>query len=353
MSTARTFRGLLCVGLLFCAGAAAAQGGDSPSVDSPGVDSAGVQQEIKLGNAALHFGRYEEARKHFANASRLSGMTSAEAYRGLAWAELRLGNFKAAQENAGKALQLSSTDRERAEAHNLAGTALLQDFIESHHKDDLGAAVEQFQQAVKLDSKLDVAYFNLGTALVTSGRSAEGVAAFKKYLEVTPDGPLSGRVRRYIARPSLVQAVLAPDFRLTNADGQSISSDSLRGRFVLLDFWATWCPPCLAALPTLRGLSAELPSGRFALISVDEDSSQPVWRKFITRQQMHWSQCWDDNGVVYHSFGFAAVGDLSLPRYVLLDGDGVILQVFDGYDRPAKIADAVRHAVAGSETGQP
>ena len=316
--------------------------------------NSGLQREISLGNTALHLGRYAEALKHFANASRLSGETSSEAFRGLAWAELRLGNLKAVRENARKALQLAPGDRERAEAHNLSGTAWLQGYLESHHKDELRAAAEEFQQAVKLDPKLDVAYFNLGTALVMDGHSAEGAEAFRRYLEIAPEGPLSVRARRYVAKPSLVQAALAPDFTLKDAAGHAVSSESLRGRLALLDFWATWCPPCLAALPTLRGIAAEFPADRFALISIDEDAQGPVWRSFIAQQQMNWTQCRDDDGVVYHSFGFAAVGDLSLPRYVLLDADGVILHVFDGYDRPAKIADAVRQAVSSApKTVQP
>ena len=59
----------------------------------------------------------------------------------------------------------------------------------------------------------------------------------------------------------------------TRLDGVEESLSAYRGRVVLLDFWATWCAPCVDALPDLRELVAELPADRFALVavSVDED----------------------------------------------------------------------------------
>ena len=79
------------------------------------------------------------------------------------------------------------------------------------------------------------------------------------------------------------------DLKGTRLDGSEESLSDYRGRVVLLDFWATWCDPCVAALPTLRELVAELPTGRFAIVSISVDEKLETVTRFIEDEPMPWT----------------------------------------------------------------
>ena len=308
------------------------------------ADSGAVDREVQSGEAAIRQGRFGEAKRHFEQAESLGGPPSAEINAGIAVAELQTDHYEAARQREAKVLELVSTDHERAEAHNLIGTAWLRESAQgSANVDKLRAAEDSFQRAVKLDPVFDTAYFNLGNALLRQNREEEGMAAFKSFIEAAAKNPAYGR-----DLPLTPQA-RAPVFAITDSEGRVVSSASLRGRFVLLDYWATWCGPCIRALPAMRQLARYFPPSQFTVISVNEDSPNPeVWRKFIAQQKMDWIQVWDKNADLYHNFGLAPRPDLSIPRYVLLDRDGFVLRVYDGIDRLGLIAGQIVKTVTAA-----
>jgi thiol-disulfide isomerase/thioredoxin len=119
---------------------------------------------------------------------------------------------------------------------------------------------------------------------------------------------------------------------------------------VLLDFWATWCVPCIHALPVTRQLATYFPPDRFALISIDEDYDHPdLWRAFISRQKMNWLQIWDRNSDIYYGFGYAPRPELIIPRYVFIDPSGYILRVYGGTDRVGMMAGQIARTVAAAQ----
>jgi tetratricopeptide (TPR) repeat protein len=292
----------------------------------PGKSS--LEQEIETAEAAIHAGRFAEARQHFEQAERLGGH-SAEINAGIGISELQLGHYEASRQREAKVLELVAKDHERAEAHNLIGTAWLRESGQgATNLVMLRAAEESFQRAVQLDPVFDAAHFNLGNALLRQGREEEASAAFKNFLEAAANNPA------YELDVPLAPKALAPAFVTTDSSGHAVSSEALRGRFVLLDLWATWCGPCMRALPAMRQLAHYFPATELTMVSVNEDApDQDVWRKFIAQQKMDWVQVWDKNAQIYQSFHLAPPADLSLPRYVLLDRNGAVLRVYDGLDR--------------------
>jgi peroxiredoxin len=135
----------------------------------------------------------------------------------------------------------------------------------------------------------------------TAKRSAYGVAAFVTiilsghFAASLPDAIERGRegVRRtreaacQVLRPSAHNQVLgklpqpAPDFTLQNHDGQQVSLSSLRGRVVLVNFWATWCSTCVVEMPSLEKMAARLSGKPFTLLAVSVDDNWEVVRKFF------------------------------------------------------------------------
>jgi thiol-disulfide isomerase/thioredoxin len=301
---------------------------------------------IARGEAALRQGRYAEAKTFFEEAEKLPGVDEAEVNAGLALAELQLGHYEAARQREAKVLQLVSKPHELAEAHNLIGTAWLRESYETPaplKTQGLRTAEEEFRQALALDPLFDSAYFNLGTVLSQQGHAAGAAAAFKASIEAASKNPESA------GSLPLERQGLAPAFAAADSQGRTVSLESLRGRFVLLDFWATWCPPCIRALPIIRQLATFFPVNQFALISIDEDSdNRPRWSSFTSQQNMDWTQIWDQNSRIYygfHSFGLAAPPDMILPRYVFIDPEGFLLHIYTGTDRVGTMAGEIVRTV--------
>lgn len=75
--------------------------------------------------------------------------------------------------------------------------------------------------------------------------------------------------------------VLAPDFTLPNHAGQPVALSSLRGRVVLVNFWATWCSTCVVEMPSLERLAERMERKPFSLVAVSVDESWDAVRKFF------------------------------------------------------------------------
>ena len=104
-------------------------------------------------------------------------------------------------------------------------------------------------------------------------------------------------------------------------DGVEEDLGRLAGKVVLIDFWATWCAPCIRALPTLRKLHDELPPARFALLAVSVDAERETVVGFQRDEPMPWAN--------WHVGVDSALGQAwevrAFPTYILVDGDGTIL----------------------------
>jgi|SRR5271157_149125 len=302
----------------------------SPAVAQGGEDQHdSAEREIRTGTILLQQGDYGEAKAHFERAQTLQGKPTAETSAGMGLAELQMGHFEASRQMATLELQLVTNQHGRAQAHYVIGTAWLREAEDNTaDKDKLQAAEKSFREAVKLDPLYDSAYFNLGYALLRQNKQEDSNAAFRDFINAAAENPASA------GDLPLASKIHAAQFTVVDSTGHPLSSESLRGRFVLFDFWATWCPPCIRALPVMRQLSQFFPENQFLLISVSEDvDDQEVWRRFSRTHEMGWCQVWDENSNLYHAFGLAPQSKLSLPRYVLVDGNDFVRQVYSGTDQ--------------------
>ena len=121
-----------------------------------------------------------------------------------------------------------------------------------------------------------------------------------------------------------------PEVIGTRLDGVEESLSDYRGRVVLLDFWATWCRPCIDVLPDLRTLVAEVPADRFALIAISVDDDVETVTRFMEDHPMPWTN-WH---VGPESDVLRLLSVHGYPTYVLVDADGRILARPMGWFRP-------------------
>jgi thiol-disulfide isomerase/thioredoxin len=112
----------------------------------------------------------------------------------------------------------------------------------------------------------------------------------------------------------------APEFTLTRLDGSTLSLADLRGKPTVINFWATWCPPCLAELPLLQAAYlAHRADLNFVAVSVKEESG--VVEPFIARQGLTMPVGLDLNGATLELYGIRG-----LPTTVFLNAEGVVVQ---------------------------
>lgn len=118
----------------------------------------------------------------------------------------------------------------------------------------------------------------------------------------------------------------APDVPLVAADGASVSLLSYRGKPVLLDFWATWCQPCLVSLPKLAEIGKEATPKGLVFLSVDEDHEEKRATDFLAEHDYTWPNTHDDGSL------FQAFNRLGIPLVVLIDESGKIVFWESGED---------------------
>lgn len=115
----------------------------------------------------------------------------------------------------------------------------------------------------------------------------------------------------------------APDFTLSTADGQSITLSSLKGKVVVIDFWASWCGPCRAENPNMVKIYNKYKDTDFTILGVSIDQDQNAWKEAITKDNMTWNQVIDES----KESGKSAAdqyGVIAIPHTVIIDKQGVI-----------------------------
>ncbi|MFL6234991.1 MAG: TlpA family protein disulfide reductase [Thermoanaerobaculia bacterium] len=118
-----------------------------------------------------------------------------------------------------------------------------------------------------------------------------------------------------------------PPFSLQTLDGKTLSIASLKGKVVLLDFWATWCGPCRQAMPEIKQLLQKNSGKPLVVVSVSADQDSKAPAEFARANGMTWMQAWDGTGkVIGGVFGVS-----SLPSYVVIDADGRIAYLMRGW----------------------
>ena len=115
----------------------------------------------------------------------------------------------------------------------------------------------------------------------------------------------------------------APEFTLYDLDGQPISLNQFKGQVVLLDFWASWCGPCIGDLPALRAIKEKAADQPLVFLNLSLDTDEAAWREAIDKHEIE--------GVHVRADGWGA--DVaksyqvnSLPSYYLVDSQGLIVE---------------------------
>lgn len=283
------------------------------------------EAEAKLdeARAALEKRDFRRAIDAYRKANKLAGGHSATCLLGLATAYNQLGATGDALDSARQAVAATEDKKIQVQAYNQAGIALFHraDGKGARALDDVKAAEEAFRQALEASGgRFELARFNLGRALLRESRDAEGLATLREFLGRQPEGPIAAEARALMEEPRRAREDFAPDYSFVTLDGKFLSFADLKGKVVVLDFWATWCSPCVAALPALQRLAKKLAGEPFVLVSLSGDADGGRLRDFLAKHPADWPQVWDQKKETSHQFQVTA-----LPTYFVLDPEGRVL----------------------------
>jgi len=130
---------------------------------------------------------------------------------------------------------------------------------------------------------------------------------------------------------------LAPDVHLTTPEGKELALSALRGKYVLVDFWASWCGPCRQENPNVVRLYQKYKDKGFDIYSISLDDSKEKWLKAIATDGLPWKHVSDLKG--WKSAAGMAYGVESIPQTLLLDPKGhIVAKNLRGPELEAKVA---------------
>jgi thiol-disulfide isomerase/thioredoxin len=139
--------------------------------------------------------------------------------------------------------------------------------------------------------------------------------------------PNHPQVKQFVANLQRLQGVnegaMAPEINLATPEGPNLALSSLRGKYVLIDFWASWCGPCRRENPNVVKTYAAYKDKGFEIYGVSLDQDREAWLKAIEKDQLVWKHVSDLK--YWSSAGAQAYQVNSIPQTFLLDKEGRIL----------------------------
>lgn len=133
----------------------------------------------------------------------------------------------------------------------------------------------------------------------------------------------------------------APPFKYVNSRGDSVAQSDFKGKYLVLDIWATWCAPCIQEIPFFEEVKIAFKNDNVAFVSISLDDSREDWKKYLLKKRMGGNQLWagkQATPVFWYSvqdnktLGFKGKGlNSGIPAFVVIDPQGKIVNNFAPY----------------------
>lgn len=139
-----------------------------------------------------------------------------------------------------------------------------------------------------------------------------------KYLENEEGQSMIKRISSIISPPRI--NTQAPLFNSTDIKGIQVTLSKFKNKYVLLDFWATWCPPCLKEIPFIKKIRNDYPQNKLEIISISSDRNMAELKRGIEKNEMNWTHILDEGNKIQNLFGV-----LAIPATILINNEGIII----------------------------
>jgi thiol-disulfide isomerase/thioredoxin len=198
-------------------------------------------------------------------------------------------------------------------------------------KVDASARLNEILNAPDADPKIkgdaSAALVLEGAARLEEGSTKidEWTRLAEKHLQSYPDHPRNASITSTMrAQKAMAEFKSAPlDLKFTAIDGHEVDLSKMRGKVVLIDFWATWCGPCVAELPNVLKAYEALHSKGFEIVGISLDQDRAKLDSFIKEKKMTWPQFFDGQG--WKNEISSKFGIRSIPAMWLIDKNGMLV----------------------------
>lgn len=121
-----------------------------------------------------------------------------------------------------------------------------------------------------------------------------------------------------------------PDFKYEDINGKTVTLKAFKGKYILIDFWATYCGPCLDELPYLRKLEETMKGKNIVFVSISRDRDRKAWENMLKKDKLGGVQWFSGKDEKIKT----AIGLTTIPRFILLDRKGRVVKIY--MDRPSE-----------------
>jgi cytochrome c biogenesis protein CcmG/thiol:disulfide interchange protein DsbE len=115
----------------------------------------------------------------------------------------------------------------------------------------------------------------------------------------------------------------APDFSITTDSGRTITNSNFGGKLLVLNFWATWCPPCIEELPSLNEFQRQFANSGVVVLAISIDTDEKAYRDFLTRTRLSFLTARDPASDPAKRIS-VDYGTLKVPESYIIDGSGKV-----------------------------
>ncbi len=181
-------------------------------------------------------------------------------------------------------------------------------------------------------------------------RTLDGM--FRPLLELTRKKAAETLLKK-MAQAGLTTGAAAPDFSLSDIDGNDVTLSELKGKTVLLDFWGTWCHACISGIPQLKQAAAKY-ADRLVVVSIDCRDDKEAWLAGVEKYGLGWTNLREEDSMPSSEKPTVLYNVTAFPTKVVIGADGRIREIAVGeypefYDRLDRIMEDERPSAAETE----
>ena len=188
-------------------------------------------------------------------------------------------------------------------------------FVKSHPDWEAAAAAVTSLEGEKIEEAA-----KLLSATVKAGR-------MKSYLQRAIDDYKKQAEAEAKSKAAQAAGVVAPDFTLNDIHGKPLSLSSLKGKYVLLDFWGSWCIWCIRGMPQMKEYYKKY-AGKFEILGIDCNDPEDKWKAAVKKHELPWLHVYNPKD----SKVLADYGVRGFPTKILVGPDGKIVRTVVGED---------------------